>query len=379
MLLLAGVCWLGWQWLRVPDKAGRAFSRKPAIVKAPAPAPKQIPPGPTPAPGTNAAATAAIPSSNHIAKPVGGPYVPITPLPEVPPQISISDLHAYPRPPRDTFETQVALARRGFSPGAIDGAMGSRTRAALRAFQQSADLHETGELDAVTRSALGLNSPPVRGRTLRPEDFARLLPLSAGWLGKSRQSRLDYESIGELLAEEGQCTVGMLRQLNPAASWGQLRTGSTLWLPAIDPPQFPSKASSIVIRLSDRALSLLDSQDKVMAHFPCSIARRVEKRPTGRLSVEVIIPDPDYTFDPRRFPESAEARSLDRKLVLPPGPNNPVGIVWVGLNRSGYGIHGTPSPERVGSAESHGCFRLANWNAALLMRLAWVGMPVMIE
>ena len=97
------------------------------------------------------------------------------------------------------------------------------------------------------------------------------------------------------------------------------------------------------------------------------------------LRVTVAIPNPDYTFDPALFPESTEARGLDRKLSIPPGPNNPVGVAWIGLDLPGYGIHGTPNPEHVGRTESHGCFRLANWDARTLLSLVWVGMPVTVE
>ena len=97
------------------------------------------------------------------------------------------------------------------------------------------------------------------------------------------------------------------------------------------------------------------------------------------LHIVVVAPQPNYTFDPAVFPESAEGRELGRKLILPPGPNNPVGVVWFGLDKSGYGIHGTPRPEDVGRTESHGCFRLANWNAEHLLKLAGVGTPVQVE
>jgi lipoprotein-anchoring transpeptidase ErfK/SrfK len=97
------------------------------------------------------------------------------------------------------------------------------------------------------------------------------------------------------------------------------------------------------------------------------------------LRVTVVIPDPNYTFDPELFPESTEGQSLGRKLLIPPGPNNPVGVVWIGLNLPGYGIHGTPEPENVGRTESHGCFRLANWDAWTLAGLVKVGLPVIVE
>ena len=128
-----------------------------------------------------------------------------------------------------------------------------------------------------------------------------------------------------------------------------------------------------------RTLEAWDAQSNLLAHFPCSIAAKVDKRPVGELHVAVIAPNPNYTFNPEVFPESSEAQALGRKLILPPGPNNPVGVAWIGLDRPGYGIHGTPSPEQVGRTESHGCFRLANWNAAYLLQLAWVGLPVRVE
>ena len=105
----------------------------------------------------------------------------------------------------------------------------------------------------------------------------------------------------------------------------------------------------------------------------------MEKRPVGELRVAVIVQNPDYTFDPTIFPESSEARMIKRKLKIPAGPNNPVGTAWIGLDKPGYGIHGTPRPEDVGRTESHGCFRLANSNAEHLAKLVWIGLPVYVE
>ena len=97
------------------------------------------------------------------------------------------------------------------------------------------------------------------------------------------------------------------------------------------------------------------------------------------MHVVAVAPNPNYTFDPEVFPEVPEAQELGRKLILQPGPNNPVGTVWISLDKPGYGIHGTPKPEDVGRTESHGCFRLANWNAEFLLKLVWVGMPVRVQ
>jgi lipoprotein-anchoring transpeptidase ErfK/SrfK len=143
-------------------------------------------------------------------------------------------------------------------------------------------------------------------------------------------------------------------------------------------PEYAGRAAFIKIHLASKTLTAFDSDTNVIVHFPCSIAKRVEKRPVGELHVAVVVPNPDYTFNPANFPESAEAQKLGRILMLPPGPNNPVGKAWIGLDKPGYGIHGTPKPEEVGRTESHGCFRLANWNAEYLLRLVTVGTPVYV-
>ncbi len=150
-------------------------------------------------------------------------------------------------------------------------------------------------------------------------------------------------------------------------------------VPNADLPDPRSKAAFVRILLSAKTLQAFDASTNVLAHFPCSIARNVDKRPVGELRVAVIVQNPDYTFDPKIFPESPEARTIKRKLKIPAGPNNPVGTAWIGLDRTGYGIHGTPRPEDVGRTESHGCFRLANWNAEFLSKIAWLGMPVHVE
>lgn len=293
----------------------------------------------------------------------------------VPPAVS----GGFPRPVRDTMELQIALARRGFSPGSLDGVMGAQTRAALFAFQRQAGLAENAALDAETRAVLQLAAPPLTTYSITPNDFARLQPLSSTWLGKSQQSALEYETILELVAEKGHASPNLIRRLNPAVDWTTLSVGAEVQIPDVSYPSPPSKAGFAVITLGAKTLQVYDASTNLVAHFPCSIAARVEKRPVGELHVAAIAENPNYTFNPEVFPESAEARQLQRKLILPPGPNNPVGTAWISLDKPGYGIHGTPNPEQVGRTESHGCFRLANWNAEHLVKLAWVGMPVYVE
>ena len=307
------------------------------------------------------------------AAPIPAPRTIAKTSPELPPP------GVFPRPVQNVFEAQLALARLGISSGSLDGHIGPQTRAALRAFQQKEHLAGTGELDAVTKERLLLAAPPYAAYIVTTNDLARLQPLSSTWLGKSQQTALDYETILELVAEKGHAHPNLIRQLNRSTDWTNMVAGTTVRLPDVAYADASAKAAFATISLAGKILEAFDANTNLLAHFPCSIAQHVEKRPIGELHVAAIAPNPNYTFDPDVFPESEEARQIKTKLILPPGPNNPVGVAWISLDKPGYGIHGTPSPEQVGRTESHGCFRLANWNAEHLIKLVWVGMPVYVE
>lgn len=330
-----------------------------------------------------------------------------------------------PRAVSGVLETQIALARLGFSPGSIDGTDGTQTRNALRAYRvsqlgagrnppppsatsppepsaSSQTNRIAGESDgpmgpavdgsisgspavAVARRSglrevpLLLTEAPFSTLEVQTNDLARLAPVPDSWLEKSKQSRLDFASALELFAERTLSHPELLRRLNPGVNWTNLQPGQVLKVVNAHVPAPKVRAARLSIRLAEHVLEAYDAQTNLIAHFPCSIARRVEKRPVGQLTVANLALNPNYVFDPAVFPESAEAREIGRKLVIPPGPNNPVGSAWIGLNLPGYGIHGTPKPEDVGRTESHGCFRLANWNAEYLARIVRTGTPVMVE
>jgi lipoprotein-anchoring transpeptidase ErfK/SrfK len=281
----------------------------------------------------------------------------------------------FPRPVLDVLEAQVALARRGISPGSIDAALGSQTRAAISVFQQVEKLPETGKLDTNTRPQLTLDAPILTNYVVTTNDLSRLQPLGKTWVGKSQQSAMDFETELELVAEKSHSHPLLIQKLNPTANWTNVVAGTILKIPDVNYPEPTGKAAFVTIHLAEKFLEAFDENTNLLVHFPCSIAAKVEKRPVGELHVAVVAPHPNYTFDPELFPESGETQ----KMVLPPGPNNPVGVAWIGLDKTGYGIHGSPSPEQIGRTESHGCFRLANWDAEYLLKLAWVGMPVDVE
>ena len=283
-----------------------------------------------------------------------------------------------PRAVTNILEAQIALTWQGISCGPIDGKGGAQTELGLKAFQLLKHLEQSGRLDRDTLAELRLEHPRFLRRVLTEADFTRLQPTPDTWLGKSQVTFLDHESLLERLAEQAHAHPDLLRQLNPAINWQTVAPGAEVTLPNAGFP--PSRRANLVrVNLTQKWIRVFDANGKLLGHFPCSIGRIAEKRPIGELSVAVAVKDPNYTFNPEVFPESEEGRRLGRKLVVPPGPNNPVGVAWIGLSKPGYGIHGTPVPEKVGRTESHGCFRLANWNAEYLRQMVRVGTPVWIE
>jgi lipoprotein-anchoring transpeptidase ErfK/SrfK len=284
-----------------------------------------------------------------------------------------------PQPIKDWLAAQVELSRRGFSCGSLDGVRGLQSATALKAWQKNEGLRETGDLDRATKEVFLLTAPVLTEYVFTVPDLTAVRPVPDTWLGKSQVDALRYNTALELVAERFRTNPKLIVKLNPDIDWATILPGQSLVVPSAEPVMPDARAARIHIYLAEHVLQVVDETGRVLFHCPVSIARNVEKRPVGELHVVVVIPDPNYTFDPEVFPEVPEAAELGRRLIIPPGPNNPVGVAWIGLDRPGYGIHGTPDPEKVGRTESHGCFRLANWDARMLLKLARVGLPVMVE
>lgn len=282
-------------------------------------------------------------------------------------------------PPRliaNTLELQIALARAGLSPGSIDGRHGLQTRQALTAYQQTHELDPTGEWDAATREQLKIRDPVFAAFELEETTFDRIDPPPMSWRERGERSRMAYHSILEMVAEKSQSHPDLIQQLNPSVDWATLSPGQRLRVPHIPTVRPRGTATHLRISLSHRSLQAVDTAGRVCFHAPVSIARRVDKRPSGELEVVVRVEDPNYTFNPAILSGTAAREGITEKFIIQPGPNNPVGSVWIGLNLPSYGIHGTPAPEQVGRTESSGCFRLANWNAETLLRIVHAGMSV---
>lgn len=281
---------------------------------------------------------------------------------------------------RRVLAVQTVLDRHNLSGGRIDGVIGPRTRGALEVWQAAHGLPVTGGLDDATRSSvLADGANLIVPYTVTSEDHANLVIVPETWAEKATLPYMGYETILEMLAEKFHASERVLQTLNPDADWPDPPAGTEL----IVPNPFPAvavAAERVKISLGGKWVRVQNAAGAVVAHFPCSIAANKSKRPVGELQVVVAASEPNYTFDPVVFPESPESKTLQgRKLIISPGPNNPVGLAWVGLSLTGYGMHGTPHPGDIGKTESHGCFRLANWNAVKLLKMVQIGIPVVVQ
>lgn len=275
----------------------------------------------------------------------------------------------------DTLALQVQLDRRSFSCNCADGVWGPRTAIALLTWQTLQGVAATGVPDADTLDALGGDKDVLMRYTVSPEDHAALCAIPDDWDERAKLKAMGYETIQEMLAEKGHTSQKAIERLNPGLVWPNPPAGTEVVVPNCAAPK-PERASSLRISLGRMEVTAFDVSGRLVALFPCSIAKDKARRPAGELTVKCVAPRPNYTYDPQLFEPGGAKKA---KLVVPPGPNNPVGMAWIGLSLSGYGMHGTPIPERIGRAESHGCFRLANWNALKLIEMVEVGMPVIVE
>lgn len=298
------------------------------------------------------------------APPVARPHPPAPPSPSV----SLDVVMAI----------QIRLDRANCSPGGIDGHWGPKSHKALAAWHQKNGHPPQEQVTPTVISRLGGTNDLLRTYTVTAADHATLTPHPDSWRERSRMDHLGFVSIEELVAEKFHLYRATLRRLNSAAPWPNPPPGTLLTVPDVQTKRLP-RLARLDIRLGDKSLRAYDQGGHLVAHFPCSIAADKNKRAAGEtLHVVVWAENPDYTFDPDLFPENPESAIIGKRLRIPPGPNSPVGVAWIGLDRPGYGIHGTPAPESISHTESHGCFRLTNWDAAKLVHAVHAGLPVTI-
>lgn len=266
-----------------------------------------------------------------------------------------------------TVATQAALDRLCFGVGLIDGKIGHKTQWALRDARATAGPDGPLASPEETRQAYTVTTGDWQEVGIAPE----------GWEERAAAGRMAFTSLLEALSEKFHASQNLLTRLNPEVqAWDETVVGRTIVVPAVTRPRRMPPAARVEIDTRQFRLRAFDHEGRVVASFPCSVARDRAKVPGGTLRIAAFAPNPVYVFDPANFPESPEAQTVGRKLIIPPGPNNPVGVYWLSLSRPGYGLHGTPRPETIGSAESHGCFRLTNWDIVTLAAIVTNGTPV---
>ncbi|UUL83292.1 L,D-transpeptidase family protein [Sphingomonas qomolangmaensis] len=297
------------------------------------------------------------------------------------------------------LHVQVILDKLGFGPGVLDGKGGQSLVAALRGFQTSRGLPVTGKADTATLKVLGRyrNWRPTKTIALTPGmlagPFMANLPEDYG--DQAKLPGIPYRSPLEKLAEMFHTTPETLVALNSRET--PLKVGQQVVFPNALPTSRDYDVDDadwrrtlaylnvdarqpvgerVVVDESEGVLKVYDARDRLVGQVSATMGSSQFPLPIGTWTIKGVARNPDWSFDPKLIAGTAPDAE---KAIVPPGPNNPVGIVWIDLSKEHYGIHGTPEPAKIGRTESNGCIRLTNWDAARVSMMVKPGTKAVFQ
>lgn len=270
-------------------------------------------------------------------------------------------------------KVQVLLDRAGISPGVVDGYKGGMSESALRGFEERQGLPVDGLLDAEVWAALSVHAaqPILMTYTVTAEDVSDLTEMIPDNVAeKAKLAKLGYLRVTERLAERFHMDEDFLNALNPGAAFA---VNKAIWVAAPGVP-LEAEVARIEIRKSQQRAVAFDAAGRIVTNYPVAIGSVSTPSPEGIVEVVAIAMDPTYSY---RADINTVVDGVTDSLILPPGPNGPVGSVWIDLSKPTYGLHGTDTPASLFQVVSAGCVRFTNWDVEELARLVKPG--VMVE